>query len=127
MFINHMKIFSGTANPELARKICEYLAVPLGLMEIRRFSDGEIFVEIKENVRGADVFVVQPTCAPVNQHLMELLIMIDALRRASAGSIVAVIPYFGYGRQDRGGARGRPGRPGDPQLRKGHRRQQGPW
>ncbi|QJA06746.1 ribose-phosphate pyrophosphokinase [Thermosulfurimonas marina] len=101
MFINHLKIFSGTANPELARKICEYLAVPLGLMEIKRFSDGEIFVEIKENVRGADVFVVQPTCTPVNEHLMELLIIIDALRRASARRITAVVPYYGYARQDR--------------------------
>ncbi len=101
MFINHLKIFSGTANPELARKICEYLAVPMGHMEIKRFSDGEIFVEIKENVRGADVFVVQPTCTPVNEHLMELLIMVDALRRASARRITAVIPYFGYARQDR--------------------------
>ncbi|HIE33168.1 MAG TPA: ribose-phosphate pyrophosphokinase, partial [Thermodesulfobacteriaceae bacterium] len=78
MFINHMKIFSGNSNPELAKKICEYLAVPLGHMEIRRFSDGEIFVEIKENVRGADVFVIQSTCPPVNEHLMELLIIIDA-------------------------------------------------
>ncbi len=101
MFINHMKIFSGTSNPELSRKICEYLAVPLGQMEIRRFSDGEIFVEIKENVRGADVFVVQSTCTPVNEHLMELLIIIDALRRASARRITAVIPYYGYARQDR--------------------------
>ncbi|WP_297056251.1 ribose-phosphate pyrophosphokinase [Thermosulfurimonas sp.] len=101
MFINHLKIFSGTANPELARKICEYLAVPMGHMEIKRFSDGEIFVEIKENVRGADVFVVQPTCTPVNEHLMELLIMVDALRRASARRITAVIPYYGYARQDR--------------------------
>ena len=101
MFINHLKIFSGTSNPELARKICEYLAVPMGHMEIKRFSDGEIFVEIKENVRGADVFVVQPTCTPVNEHLMELLIMVDALRRASARRITAVIPYYGYARQDR--------------------------
>ncbi|MBX6422119.1 ribose-phosphate pyrophosphokinase [Thermosulfurimonas sp. F29] len=99
--MNHLKIFSGTSNPELARKICEYLAVPLGAMEIRRFSDGEIFVEIKENVRGADVFVVQSTCTPVNEHLMELLIIIDALRRASARRITAVIPYYGYARQDR--------------------------
>jgi len=101
MFINHMKIFSGNSNPELAKKICEYLAVPLGHMEIRRFSDGEIFVEIKENVRGADVFVIQSTCPPVNEHLMELLIIIDALRRASARRITAVMPYYGYARQDR--------------------------
>lgn len=96
-----MKIFSGNSNPELAKKICEYLAVPLGHMEIRRFSDGEIFVEIKENVRGADVFVIQSTCPPVNEHLMELLIIIDALRRASARRITAVMPYYGYARQDR--------------------------
>ncbi len=101
MFINHMKIFCGNSNPDLARKICEYLAVPLGHMEIRRFSDGEVFVEIKENVRGADVFVIQSTCPPVNEHLMELLIIIDALRRASARRITAVIPYYGYARQDR--------------------------
>ncbi len=101
MFVNHMKIFSGTSNPELAKKICEYLAVPLGHMEVKRFSDGEIFVEIKENVRGADVFVIQSTCPPVNEHLMELLIIIDALRRASARRITAVIPYYGYARQDR--------------------------
>ncbi len=101
MFINHMKIFAGNSNPDLAASICEYLAVPLGLMEIKRFSDGEIFVEIKENVRGADVFVIQSTRTPVNEHLMELLIIIDALRRASARRITAVIPYYGYARQDR--------------------------
>ncbi len=101
MFINHLKIFSGNANPELAEKICAYLAIPLGRANVRTFSDGEIFVEIQENVRGADVFVIQPTCPPVNDHLMELLIMIDALRRASARRITAVIPYYGYARQDR--------------------------
>ena len=101
MYINGFKVFSGTANPELARKICDYLNVPLGDCLIKRFSDGEIFVEIKEHIRGADVFIIQPTCPPVNEHLMELLIMIDAARRASARRITAVIPYYGYARQDR--------------------------
>ncbi|PMP66688.1 MAG: phosphoribosylpyrophosphate synthetase [Thermodesulfobacterium geofontis] len=101
MPINQFKVFSGTANPELAQKICNYLNIPLGECTIRRFSDGEIFVEIKENIRGADVFIIQPTCPPVNEHLMELLIMIDAARRASARRITAVVPYYGYARQDR--------------------------
>ncbi len=101
MFVNHLKIFSGSANPELAEKICKYLATPLGHSTLTRFSDGELFVEIEENVRGADVFIVQPTCPPVNENLMELLIMIDAARRASARRITAVIPYYGYARQDR--------------------------
>lgn len=101
MFMNHLKIFSGSANPELAEKICKYLATPLGHSTLKRFSDGELFVEIEENVRGADVFIVQPTCPPVNENLMELLIMIDAARRASARRITAVIPYYGYARQDR--------------------------
>lgn len=101
MSISKMKLFSGTANPELANRIAEYLMVPLGDATVRRFSDGEIFIQINENVRGRDVFVVQPTSAPANDHLMELLIMVDALRRASAGRITAVIPYFGYARQDR--------------------------
>ncbi len=101
MYINGFKIFSGTANPELARKICDYLNVPLGDCLIKRFSDGEVFVEIKEHIRGADVFIIQPTCPPVNEHLMELLIMVDAARRASARRITAVIPYYGYARQDR--------------------------
>jgi len=101
MFLNHMKLISGTANPELAQKISEYLATPLVQTKITRFSDGEIFVEIKENVRGADVFIIQPTCPPVNENLVELLIMIDAARRASARRITAVIPYYGYARQDR--------------------------
>jgi ribose-phosphate pyrophosphokinase len=96
-----MKLISGTANPELAQKISEYLATPLVQTKITRFSDGEIFVEIKENVRGADVFIIQPTCPPVNENLVELLIMIDAARRASARRITAVIPYYGYARQDR--------------------------
>lgn len=94
-------IFSGTANRDLAEKICTYLNIPLGECLIKRFSDGEIFVEIRDNIRGADVFLIQPTCPPVNEHLMELLIMIDAARRASARRITAVIPYYGYARQDR--------------------------
>jgi ribose-phosphate pyrophosphokinase len=96
-----ISIFSGQAHARLAGQIAEYLELPLGRARTSRFSDGEIFAEIQENVRGVDVYVVQPTCAPVNDNLMELLIMVDALKRASAGSITAVIPYFGYGRQDR--------------------------
>src|SRR5450432_2344718 len=94
-------IFSGNANPQLATQIASFLETPLSRCRTTRFSDGESFVEINENVRGVDAFVIQPTCSPVNDHLMELLIMCDALRRASAGSITAVIPYYGYGRQDR--------------------------
>jgi len=97
----NMRIFSGNANQKLAEDICNYLGVPLGDSAVGRFSDGEIWVRINENVRGADVFVIQPTCCPVNENLMELLIMIDALRRASARRITAVIPYYGYARQDR--------------------------
>jgi ribose-phosphate pyrophosphokinase len=96
-----ISIFSGSANQKLASQIADYLEIPLGRSRIPRFSDGEIFAEIQENVRGVDVYVVQPTCAPANDNLMELLIMVDALKRASAGSITAVIPYYGYGRQDR--------------------------
>ena len=96
-----MKVFSGNANRPLAEEICNYLELPLSVAEVRRFSDGEIFVEIRENVRGTDVFVIQPTCPPVNDHLMELVIMVDALRRASARRITAVLPYYGYARQDR--------------------------
>ncbi|MBF0447777.1 MAG: ribose-phosphate pyrophosphokinase [Magnetococcales bacterium] len=99
--MDKLKIFSGTANPELGRRICEYLSVSPAEATIQRFSDAEIFVQIDENVRGRDCFVVQPTSAPANDHLMELLIMVDALRRASAGRITAVIPYYGYARQDR--------------------------
>src|SRR5579871_505967 len=95
------KIFSGTANDVLARAICEFLGLPLGQACIDKFSDGETYVQIEENVRGADVFVMQPTCRPVDEHLMELLLMIDALKRASARRITVVIPYFGYARQDR--------------------------
>lgn len=94
-------VFSGNANPDLAEKIANYLELPMGRARVSRFSDGEVFAEIKENVRGVDVYVIQPTCAPVNDNLMELLVMIDALKRASAGSITAVIPYYGYARQDR--------------------------
>ena len=94
-------VFSGNANRPLAEAICAYLEVPMGRSRLSRFSDGELFVEIGENVRGVDVFVVQPTCSPVNDTLMELLIMIDALKRASASSVTAVIPYYGYARQDR--------------------------
>ena len=101
MSIEKMKIFAGTSNPELGRRIAEYLSVVLANATIKRFSDGEIFVQIDENVRGRDVFVVQSTATPANDHLMELLIMVDALRRASAGRITAVIPYYGYSRQDR--------------------------
>ncbi|MBW2734321.1 MAG: ribose-phosphate pyrophosphokinase [Deltaproteobacteria bacterium] len=96
-----LSIFSGNANRPLAQEICRYVEVPLGNANVSAFSDGESFVEISENVRGVNCFVVQSTCKPVNQNLMELLVVIDALKRASAGSIVAVIPYFGYARQDR--------------------------
>ena len=96
-----LKVFSGNANKELAEEICEILHVPLGEAEIGRFSDGEIRLQILQNVRGDDVFLVQPTCPPVNDHIMELLVMVDALSRASARRITVVIPYYGYGRQDR--------------------------
>lgn len=94
-------VFSGNANPQLAESIARYLELPLGRAKIARFADGEVFAEILENVRGVDVYVIQPTCNPVNDHLMELLVMTDALKRASAGSITAVMPYYGYARQDR--------------------------
>ncbi len=96
-----MKLFAGNSNQELANQVTEYLDIPLGKANVKRFADQEIFVEIKENVRGEDCFVLQSTAYPANDHLMELLIMIDALRRASARRITAVIPYFGYARQDR--------------------------
>ncbi len=95
------KVFTGSSNPGLAHRICDYLKRPLGKASVGRFSDGEIHVEIGENVRGLDIFIVQSTCPPTNDNLMELLIMCDALKRASAGSINAVIPYYGYARQDR--------------------------
>lgn len=97
----NIKIFSGNSNPELAKEIAAIVGVPLGCAEVGTFSDGEISVNINETVRGADVFVVQSTCAPVNDNLMQLLIMMDAFKRASAGRITAVIPYYGYARQDR--------------------------
>ena len=96
-----IKVFSGNSNPDLAEKICTFVGVPLGMAQVKAFSDGEIAVEVNESVRGFDTFVVQSTCPPVNNNLMELLIMIDALRRASAERINAVIPYYGYARQDR--------------------------
>ncbi|HEY4902643.1 MAG TPA: ribose-phosphate pyrophosphokinase [Candidatus Sulfotelmatobacter sp.] len=95
------KIFSGTANEALADEVCNFLGMPRGQAQVIRFRDGECYVQIQENVRGCDVFVIQPTCRPVDEHLMELLLMIDALKRASARRITAVIPYFGYARQDR--------------------------
>jgi ribose-phosphate pyrophosphokinase len=98
---NPIKIFSGTSNPGLVDKICSYLGMPLGKAQVKTFSDGEIAVEIQESVRGLDTFVIQSTCPSVNNNLMELLIMIDALRRASAERINVIIPYYGYARQDR--------------------------
>ena len=95
------KTFSGSANPTLTQEICDCLGCPLGTMMIRHFADGETHLQIQENVRGADVFLVQPTCTPVDHHLMELLLMIDAFKRASAERITAVLPYYGYARQDR--------------------------
>jgi len=99
--LDRMMVFSGNANPELAREVSELLDIRLGKCTVTQFSDGESHVEILENVRGRDVFVIQPTCAPTNDNLMELLIMVDALYRASSGRITAVIPYYGYARQDR--------------------------
>jgi len=96
-----LKVFSGNAHPELAREICEYLGIPLGEMKVFQFSNENIFVQVLENVRQRDVFVVQPICSPVNKSLMELLIIIDAMKRASAGRITAVMPYYGYSRTDK--------------------------
>lgn len=98
---NEVKIFAGNSNPALADAVCAYLQTQCGAATVRRFSDGEIMVEIEENVRGADVFVIQSTCTPVNDNLIELLLMLDAFRRASAKRITAVVPYYGYARQDR--------------------------
>jgi ribose-phosphate pyrophosphokinase len=98
---NKMRVFTGNSNVSLSQMICEHLGIPLGKAQVKRFSDGEINVEIDESVRGMDVFVIQSTCPPVNDHLMELLILIDALKRASAARINAVIPYYGYARQDK--------------------------
>jgi ribose-phosphate pyrophosphokinase len=99
--MNLLKLFTGNANPALAAAVAQYLDIEIGKAHVGTFSDGEVNVEIQENVRGCDCFVLQSTCAPANTHLMELLIMIDALRRSSARRITAVIPYYGYARQDR--------------------------
>jgi ribose-phosphate pyrophosphokinase len=99
--MDRLKVFSGNANPQLAAEICSFLGVALGDASVRTFSDGEIYLQIQENVRGMDVFVVQPTCTPVDKNLFELLLMMDALKRASAERITAVLPYYGYARQDR--------------------------
>ena len=101
MRFNHFKVFSGNANPALAAEICYELGCQLAAVNVKQFSDGEVHLQIQENVRGADVFVVQPTCRPTDRHLMELLLMMDALKRASAERITAVLPYYGYARQDR--------------------------
>src|SRR6202166_5094032 len=98
---DRLKIFTGSANPALAEEMCGCLGIPLGKASLRQFSDGEIYLQIEENVRGTDVFVVQPTCPPVDRHLMQLLLMMDALKRSSAERITAVLPYYGYARQDR--------------------------
>src|SRR5512140_2151034 len=101
MAFDNLMVFTGNANPKLAQKVAKHLNIQLGRATVTRFSDGEIMVELLENVRGKDVFVLQSTCAPTNDHLMELMILVDALRRSSAARITAVLPYFGYGRQDR--------------------------
>ncbi len=101
MYEDNIKVFCGNSNPELAQHVCNHLGLKLGLSTVRKFADGEASVTLEETVRGADVFLIQSTCKPVNDHLMELLVMVDACRRASAGRITAVIPYFGYARQDR--------------------------
>ena len=97
----NLLVFSGNANRPLAKAVCDQLGIRMGKALVGRFSDGEVQVEIEENVRGQDVFVIQPTCAPSAENLMELLVLIDALRRASANRVTAVVPYFGYARQDR--------------------------
>jgi ribose-phosphate pyrophosphokinase len=99
--MNEFRIFTGNSNPQLSKKICDYLAVPLGGAKVKRFSDGEIQIEIQENVRAKDVFIIQSTCCPVNDNLVELLLMIDAFKRSSTQRITAVIPYYGYARQDK--------------------------
>src|SRR6266849_5905446 len=101
MVSDNLMVFSGNANPKLAHAVVQHLNIPLGRAVVSRFSDGEIMVEINENVRGKDVFVLQSTCAPTNDNLMELVIMVDALKRSSAARVTAAIPYFGYARQDR--------------------------
>ena len=100
MILDRLKLFGGNSNPDLTARICQHLQIPEGNVVVKTFSDGEIMVEIGENVRGRDVFIVQSTCSPVNHNLMELLVMIDALKRASAWRITAVLPYYGYARQD---------------------------
>jgi ribose-phosphate pyrophosphokinase len=99
--MHSLVVFAGNSNPQLAGNICRHIGIGLGDAEVKRFSDGEVQIEIRENVRGKDVFVLQSTCAPVNEHLVELLLMIDAFKRASARRITAVIPYYGYARQDK--------------------------
>jgi len=101
MLSSNTVLFTGNANPALAQEMASTLGIDVGRATVGRFSDGEVTVEIQQNVRAREVFVVQPTCAPTNEHLMELFIMVDALKRASAGRITAVIPYFGYARMDR--------------------------
>ena len=98
---NEIKVFTANANPAFAQGVCDALGIPLGQCEVKAFSDGEVSVTITETVRGRDVFMIQSTCSPVNDNLMELLIMIDALKRSSAARVTAVIPYYGYARQDR--------------------------
>ncbi len=98
---DELKVFCGNAHPKLAREICDYLGIPLGRMNVFEFSNENIFVQVQENVRQRDVFIVQPICSPVNKNLMELLIIMDAMKRASAGRITAVMPYYGYSRTDK--------------------------
>jgi len=99
--LNNIQIFAGNANPTLARKVCKYLSIPLGNVLVGRFPDGEIDVKVNEDVRGSDIFIIQPTCPPVNENLAELLILIDCFKRASSARITAVLPYYGYARKDR--------------------------
>src|SRR5712671_3320773 len=99
--LDRLMVFTGNANPRLAQEVAKHLSLSIGRAIVGRFSDGEVMVELLENVRGRDVFVLQSTCAPTNDNLMEILVMVDALKRASAGRITAAIPYFGYARQDR--------------------------
>src|SRR4030043_2088201 len=101
MFMDELKVFTGNAHPGLAQAICTYLKIPLGKAEVFEFSNENIFIRIQENVRERDIFIVQPLPTPVNKNLVELLIMIDAFKRASAGQITAVVPYYGYGRTDK--------------------------
>src|SRR4029079_815794 len=101
MIHGQLKLFSGSAHPALAQEIAEHLGIPMGVARLHRFPDTEVSFQIDENIRGTDVFIVQPTCSPVDEHLIELCVMIDAFRRSSASRITAVIPYYGYGRQDR--------------------------